>query len=82
MGSFCALTISLAFPCLCYATLFRDELSLLDLAFNVLLGVVGILGAVYGTVVPPSPHFPWTLSWYRGTSLIRKRPPPRPHIGP
>lgn len=56
MGSFCALTISLAFPCLCYVKLFWDDLPRFDIALNLFLGTIGAVGAVYGTAVqPPAP---------------------------
>jgi len=51
MGSFCALTISLGFPCLCYAKLFWDDLSRFELVCNVFLGTLGAFGALFGTVV-------------------------------
>lgn len=49
MGSLCSFTMSVAFPCWCYARLFWHELGLFARVFNVVCAIFGVICAVLGT---------------------------------
>uniref|UniRef100_A0A7S4PPD0 Amino acid transporter transmembrane domain-containing protein n=1 Tax=Guillardia theta TaxID=55529 RepID=A0A7S4PPD0_GUITH len=50
MGSLCAFTISVTFPCWCYVKLFWNEISWFERIINVAGTMVGVVCAIIGTV--------------------------------
>jgi len=56
MGSACAFTISVAFPCWCYSVLFWDQLSWVERIFNKVLSIGGLICAILGTYAAVMQH--------------------------